>query len=238
MKKFLCLSLLAALVLAFAGCEAGLTSNDRTGATGDNDFSFSDMYGKIKTLQEELDRLNQVNNEQAVKIEQLSVSQSNSGSLISSRIQVIEDNIGEISIEGLKNQVDDLAIVGYDTWEGNHLTTSTSFSSIPSGPEVVLTNVKKGELFTVSLFLDSEYGGIVKIGAAMGAINSLSQYPCAYLRCDFEDNNIRQYHTRGILQANSSGTIKLQVYTAENSLKNGGFRIANAAIVVRRVGSI
>ncbi|MCP4129905.1 MAG: hypothetical protein GY754_02705 [bacterium] len=46
-----------ACLLAFSGCEAGLTSNDGTGTSEDNDFSFSDMYAKIKTLQEEVDRL-------------------------------------------------------------------------------------------------------------------------------------------------------------------------------------
>ncbi|MCP4137461.1 MAG: hypothetical protein GY754_41220, partial [bacterium] len=54
MKKVLCLSLLVVLVLAFAGCEAGLVSNDGNGSgdgSGDSGFSFSDLYSRIKTLE-------------------------------------------------------------------------------------------------------------------------------------------------------------------------------------------
>ncbi|MCP4137411.1 MAG: tail fiber protein [bacterium] len=54
MKKNICLSLLVVLVLAFAGCEAGLVSSDGNGSgsgSGDSGFSFSDLYSRIKTLE-------------------------------------------------------------------------------------------------------------------------------------------------------------------------------------------
>ncbi len=74
MKKVLCLSLLVVLVLAFAGCEAGLSSNDGNGSgdgSGDSGFSFSDLYSRIKALEDETTRLQQVNDEQAEIIERL-----------------------------------------------------------------------------------------------------------------------------------------------------------------------
>ncbi|MCP4130100.1 MAG: hypothetical protein GY754_03685 [bacterium] len=52
MKKLLFVCL---IVLVLSGCEEGLTGND-SGMEGE-EFSFSDMYSKIKTLQEEIDRL-------------------------------------------------------------------------------------------------------------------------------------------------------------------------------------
>ncbi len=58
MKKFLCVGLL--VVLAFVGCEEGLTSNDE-GLTEDEKFSFSKMHSDIKELREEIERLKSSN---------------------------------------------------------------------------------------------------------------------------------------------------------------------------------
>ncbi|MCP4135535.1 MAG: hypothetical protein GY754_31490, partial [bacterium] len=55
MKKFLCIGVLVVLVLAFAGCEAGLTSDDSSGEG--NDFSFSDMYERINVMEPEIKEL-------------------------------------------------------------------------------------------------------------------------------------------------------------------------------------
>ncbi len=57
MKKFLCVGL---LVLAFSGCEEGLTSNDES-LTEDEKFSFSKMHSDIKELREEVERLKSSN---------------------------------------------------------------------------------------------------------------------------------------------------------------------------------
>ncbi len=92
MKKFLCLSLLVVLILAFPGCEEGLKSDD-TGTEEDGKFSFSDMYVKIKTLQEEVVRLNRVNEEQERTIEALSGSSSSSIGGLAARISELETDV-------------------------------------------------------------------------------------------------------------------------------------------------
>ncbi|MCP4136777.1 MAG: hypothetical protein GY754_37755 [bacterium] len=57
-------------VLAFSGCEAGLTSNDGS-EPGDSGFSFSDLYSRIEALKEGTKRLGQINEEQVEIIERL-----------------------------------------------------------------------------------------------------------------------------------------------------------------------
>ncbi len=143
MKKFLCLSLLLVVVLAFAGCEAGLTSNDGTGTSGDNDFSFSDMYAKIKTLQEELDRLRISNADLESTLEGVTrLTDPNTGQptirFSGVNVQIVNglgrtnglDNIyeGNQKVNGLGN-----LIVGYNELQGNDLDNRTGSHNIIVG---------------------------------------------------------------------------------------------------------
>ncbi|MCP4136755.1 MAG: hypothetical protein GY754_37645 [bacterium] len=62
MKKILDSTLMGIMllfVLTIMACEAGLQSNSGSGSEDDTDFSFSDMYKKISTMQQEIDGLNQ-----------------------------------------------------------------------------------------------------------------------------------------------------------------------------------
>ncbi|MCP4136756.1 MAG: hypothetical protein GY754_37650 [bacterium] len=62
MKKILH-SILMGIALLFAltvtGCEAGLQSNSGSGSQDESGFSFSDMYTRISTMQQEINSLNQ-----------------------------------------------------------------------------------------------------------------------------------------------------------------------------------
>ncbi|MCP4136918.1 MAG: hypothetical protein GY754_38460 [bacterium] len=52
-------SMVLLCLFVFSGCEEALTSNDGT-ESGESGFSFSDLYSRIKTLEDENKRLNEV----------------------------------------------------------------------------------------------------------------------------------------------------------------------------------
>ncbi|MCP4131373.1 MAG: hypothetical protein GY754_10370 [bacterium] len=98
MKKIFCIGLL--MVLALSGCEEGMTSDDGTGTSGDGQetgFSFSDMYSRMNALQEEVDRLKQVNDEQEITIQALSDGSSSSIGGLVTRIDDLESTVGDAS---------------------------------------------------------------------------------------------------------------------------------------------
>ncbi len=68
------MGLITASVLVFSGCEAGLTSNDGSDNNSEEHFSFSNIYSRMNSLEEEIKSLNKVNLEQAVLIEKLEAS--------------------------------------------------------------------------------------------------------------------------------------------------------------------
>ncbi|MCP4138443.1 MAG: tail fiber protein [bacterium] len=81
MKKMFFTGLL--IVSIFSGCEAGLTSNDNTGTSGEDDmFSFSEMYSDIKKLKEEIIRLKQVNEEQETALKSVTEINENQVGMI------------------------------------------------------------------------------------------------------------------------------------------------------------
>ncbi|MCP4133100.1 MAG: hypothetical protein GY754_19190 [bacterium] len=65
--NFSVMSLFLAVVFLFAGCEEGLNSNDSSGGS-DGEFSFSDMYEKIKLMDSRVTTLEGVNQSQATTI--------------------------------------------------------------------------------------------------------------------------------------------------------------------------
>ncbi|MCP4137550.1 MAG: hypothetical protein GY754_41670, partial [bacterium] len=102
-------------VIGFMGCEEGLTSNDGTSSElGDNEgtgFSFSDLYTRIKALEEETKRLRKVNEEQEKTIMTLSSSSSSSIGGLATRIGSLETAVGDGSgglvhdVSGLQSTV-------------------------------------------------------------------------------------------------------------------------------------
>ncbi|MCP4133681.1 MAG: tail fiber protein [bacterium] len=57
MSKKMLLLFIVSGILIFTGCEAGLTSTSSSDDSSETQFSFSDMYSKLNTLQSELDSL-------------------------------------------------------------------------------------------------------------------------------------------------------------------------------------
>ncbi|MCP4129660.1 MAG: hypothetical protein GY754_01470 [bacterium] len=71
-------------LISFYGCEAGLTSNDgSSGGDSDEKFSFSEIYNKLKSMQEEINSLN-------ITIEVLSGGTSSTITEIESRLTGLE----------------------------------------------------------------------------------------------------------------------------------------------------
>ncbi|MCP4137413.1 MAG: hypothetical protein GY754_40980 [bacterium] len=52
--------LLVLLVLAFSGCEAGLTQNDGSSEDSENKFSFSGIYTQLNEMRDEIKRLKSI----------------------------------------------------------------------------------------------------------------------------------------------------------------------------------
>ncbi|MCP4135864.1 MAG: hypothetical protein GY754_33155, partial [bacterium] len=63
---------LVLLIAVFSGCEAGLTSSNNSGSADSqgNGFSFSDMYSRMNSLEEEIKNLKQVNQQQQDLLQQ------------------------------------------------------------------------------------------------------------------------------------------------------------------------
>ncbi len=70
-------------ILVFSGCEAGLTSSD---SNSEEEFSFSDIYSRLNSLQEKVENQDQV-------IETLSGSSPSGMSEMESRITTLEEQI-------------------------------------------------------------------------------------------------------------------------------------------------
>ncbi|MCP4135332.1 MAG: hypothetical protein GY754_30465 [bacterium] len=99
MKRFLSLSLLA--VLAFSGCEAGLSSNGE-GSEEDEQFSFSKMHSEIKALREEIERLKAASTVDAVsnltaRVESHTASIGGLQSAVSDNADLIVNLDGDLS---------------------------------------------------------------------------------------------------------------------------------------------
>ncbi|MCP4133372.1 MAG: hypothetical protein GY754_20560 [bacterium] len=91
------MGLFAVTVFAFTGCEEGLNLQEDS----DRNFSFSDMYSKMKSMQEEIDQLKKINisfttimDKQAALINSLTNDQSASSDNLSS---MINDNTALIT---------------------------------------------------------------------------------------------------------------------------------------------
>ncbi|MCP4158310.1 MAG: hypothetical protein GY757_61995 [bacterium] len=88
MKKIICIGL---IFVALSGCEQGLTTDDSAGETGDETgFSFSDMYSKMKTMQEEIDLLKTSNAALTEALGLVGSDQSGAVSSLSSRLDDLE----------------------------------------------------------------------------------------------------------------------------------------------------
>ncbi|MCP4134003.1 MAG: tail fiber protein [bacterium] len=94
MKKILCLSLLVVVVLAFVGCEAGLTSNDGNGSGLEDGagFSFSDMYSRMNALEDKNERLSE-------EIERLNNGQTSTSTGLAGRIGELEEKADNFSLQ-------------------------------------------------------------------------------------------------------------------------------------------
>ncbi|MCP4131949.1 MAG: hypothetical protein GY754_13310 [bacterium] len=107
-----CFSLIIIAVLAFSGCEAGLTaegdSGDGQDTSSGNGFSFSNMYSRMNSMEDEIESLKKVNLEQAVLIDKLKSTQSNSEVELAERIDELETNVGAVSIATLNSDVSTL----------------------------------------------------------------------------------------------------------------------------------
>ncbi|MCP4130613.1 MAG: hypothetical protein GY754_06490 [bacterium] len=106
------ISLLVISVLAFSGCEEGLSAgNDSVDDSGESGFSFSDMYSKIKSLQEEVEALKLVNQAQADTINSrvlaLEGHVGDSASSLDSRIDSLEGHVGN-SASSLDSRIDNI----------------------------------------------------------------------------------------------------------------------------------
>ncbi len=95
-------SMVLVCLFAFSGCEEGLTSNDGSDPE-ESGFSFSDMYEKIDTLQEKVERLTRENNEQKEIINKLSTEigilggdQASSANSLSSKITNLESIVNSL----------------------------------------------------------------------------------------------------------------------------------------------
>ncbi len=207
MRKFIfCISLL--MVLSLSGCEEGLTSNDKS-LTEDEKFSFSKIHSDIKALKEEIKRLQQVNNEQEITIEALSGSSSSSIGVISERIDVLEGYVGGISVIDLKDTVDNLSYSVSDSWSGTVLsTTSRDYQYIPGAPEIVLTDVKEGDVFLASLDATAFWGSITLL-ATSGAIEWFGSSPTLLWEIGID---VSPKSAMGIFRTKSNGTIVIRMH--------------------------
>ncbi|MCP4134000.1 MAG: hypothetical protein GY754_23720 [bacterium] len=212
MKKNLrsCLAaLLVVSVFGFMGCEAGLTSNDGNGSpddSGDSGFSFSDLYSRIKILEKENKKLNEV-------IEQLTDQQANTSSGLAGRIDALEGHVGGISVADLKNTIDDLSYSVSDSWSGAISTTSLSYQYISGAPEIVLTDVKAGDIFIASLDVTGSTGYSTLI-ATSGLIEWCGSAPTIFFDFIFYLPVTTQHgKAMGIFKAASSGTIIIRMHS-------------------------
>ncbi|MCP4137415.1 MAG: hypothetical protein GY754_40990 [bacterium] len=85
-----CMALIS--VLAFSGCEAGLTSNDDSGDGSDGKFSFSEMYTKMKAMDEEIGALKK------------SLAES---TLLQANIKVLEEEIAALKKSPVSSSASD-----------------------------------------------------------------------------------------------------------------------------------
>ncbi|MCP4134535.1 MAG: hypothetical protein GY754_26410 [bacterium] len=247
MKKVLSVCIAGLLVISvfgFMGCEAGLTSNDGNGSvddSGGSGFSFSDLYSRIKALEDENKKLNeeieQLTNQQADtssglagRIETLeghvgsflsndldsriNTLEGHVGSFLSndldSRINTLEGYVGGISVGDLKDTVDDLSYSASDGWSGTTLGTSSySYQYISGAPEIILTDVKKGDVFLASLDMTAECGYSTLL-ATSGSIKWLDSSPVLNFGVRYSD--FSHQNKMGIFKATSNGTIIIRMH--------------------------
>ncbi|MCP4133371.1 MAG: hypothetical protein GY754_20555 [bacterium] len=127
--------LLVFSVVAFTGCEEGLDLQD----SNNGDFSFSDMYSKMKSMQEEIDLLKRTTVEQANLINSLTNNQSaSSGSLQS----MIDNNAA--SITSLQNTTGSqgTAITNLQTTIGNQATAITDLQDTTSSQATAIETLQ------------------------------------------------------------------------------------------------
>ncbi|MCP4137996.1 MAG: tail fiber protein [bacterium] len=118
MKKILntgVISLLAMMIMAFSGCETGLTVNDSNNSNGsgsESGFSFSDLYSRLSSVETELATLRS----------SLNLSDSSNGNLIVT-LQTEVAALRQIA-----------APVGsIISWHGSQTDTNGSSLSVPDG---------------------------------------------------------------------------------------------------------
>ncbi|MCP4132609.1 MAG: hypothetical protein GY754_16715 [bacterium] len=118
----LCFSLLVISVLAFSGCEAGLGQSDSSEDEMNNKFSFSDMYSKLKTMQEEIDNLKQTNQELQTTVELLTGGSLSSIDTIETRLNDVESTLINLNIGTIETRLSDV--------ESTVTNLNTAFSGV------------------------------------------------------------------------------------------------------------
>ncbi|MCP4129637.1 MAG: hypothetical protein GY754_01355 [bacterium] len=83
-------------VMAFSGCEAGLSQNDSNGS-GDGNFSFSEIYSNINSMKEEIENLKNTISAQNEVIAGLTGGSAISISSLDESIKNLEDYVGNLA---------------------------------------------------------------------------------------------------------------------------------------------
>ncbi|MCP4138452.1 MAG: hypothetical protein GY754_46270 [bacterium] len=156
------MGLAAAMILAFSGCEAGLSQGNSSDDTGDH-FSFSDMYTKMKAMQEEINSLKNTNGGLTTRIAELEdtlsgVSRAGDSIVFSGvNVQIVS---GTGSTEGAVNGLGNL-IVGYN--EARTGDFNATIDQEKNTINIPLDNTRTGSHNIIVGMMNnySSYGGIV-----------------------------------------------------------------------------
>ncbi|MCP4138026.1 MAG: hypothetical protein GY754_44090 [bacterium] len=155
---------LMAAVIAFSGCEAGLSQGSDS-SSNDEKFSFSEMYSTIDKLQDEIDDLKTAN---AVLAEALGVSGENQSSVINtlnSRIDTLESSFTSLN-----------TTVGNNTTSLDNL--NTTFEGVSrSGDDIAFSGTFSGATRGFGgMFQKEDYGAAEIANPYTGATNCPSGF--------------------------------------------------------------
>ncbi len=225
MKRLFCIGVL--VVLALSGCEAGLTSNDES-LTENEKFSFSDMYAKIKTLQEEVDRLKAANTELTEALEIAGEEQAGAASSLSSRIESLESTVTGHG-NSINNNTD---LIG--NLDGDLSGLNSTFTGVTriSDPMTGKTTIRFSGV-NVQIVSGSGYTNGVVYRNADGTANGLGNLIVGYNEARFDDGLPSTGDTN-----DRTGSHNIIVGSELNYYSYGGLVVGRRSTIYGRYSSV